>query len=375
MISIAAALPIICGVGIGCAASYPYFVYFWKIRRMSYVTSPELSEYPKISIVVNAYHEGELIRTRIEDMFHVAYPLDKLTLYIINDGADPATGTAAKKALERSSIKTVIIEPKERLGKIKCQNQVLTQIKDEYIIFSDADITTKPNALAKLIARLQDPEIGAVCADLIPVGTSQNVIGSEVAYRSVYRKMCEYDSQIDSTYNFNGPLIAFKKSAVPKIEETTGADDANLALTCISNGYRAVYAMDACAYELQPLSFTAQYHQKVRRANGLVNSTCLFKTAYHEKRSVFWRKIFPLRRWMLLYSPALFIISSVLIQIGYFLISLGYGIAILLIEMIAILCIFIKPDNLLSCFILNQIYLIIGLIKRKNIQMWDRVEK
>ena len=108
--------------------------------------------------------------------------------------------------------------------------------------------------------------------------------------------MCEYDSQLDSTYNFNGPLIAFKKSAVPHIEDNIGADDANLALTCIANGYRAVYASDAIAYELQPISFRAQYHQKVRRADGLVNSTRLFCTTYHEKRAVFWKQIFPFKK-------------------------------------------------------------------------------
>lgn len=375
MISAAAVLLIICGVGAGCAAAYPYFSYLWKIHGVSYTTIPELPEYPAVSIVVNAYQEGELVTTRIEDIFHAAYPLDRITLYVVNDGADPATGTAAKKALEGSPTKAAVIEPKERLGKIKCQNLVLSQITDEFVIFTDADITTKPDALAKLIARLQDPETGAVCADLIPVGSSQNVTGSEGAYRSVYGKMCEYDSQLDSTYNFNGPLIAFKKSAVPHIEETIGADDANLALTCIANGYRAVYAADAVAYELQPVSFRSQYRQKIRRADGLVNSTRLFGSAYHEKRAVFWKQVFPRRRWMLLYSPVLFAVSAVLLLTGFFLWSLWYGTALLLIGVVVLLLSLVKPDNLLSSFILNQIYLIIGLAKRKNIQMWDRVEK
>ncbi|HJJ99558.1 MAG TPA: glycosyltransferase [Methanocorpusculum sp.] len=375
MISATAALLIISGVGTGCAAAYPYFSYLWRIHGVSYTTFPKLSEYPAISIVVNAYQEGELVRTRIEDIFHVAYPLDRITLYVVNDGADKATGDAARKALKDSLVKAAVIEPKERLGKIKCQNLVLSQITNEVIVFTDADITTKSDALAKLVARLQDPEIGAVCADLIPVGSSQNVTGSEGAYRSIYGKMCECDSQLDSTYNFNGPLIAFKKSAVPHIEETIGADDANLALTCIANGYRAVYAADAVAYELQPISFRAQYRQKVRRADGLVNSTCLFCSAYHEKRAVFWKQVFPMRRWMLLYSPVLFAVSSGLFLTGFFIWSLWYGTALFLIGGAGLLFSLVKPDNLLSSFILNQIYLGVGLAKRKNTQVWDRVEK
>ncbi|MCZ0861238.1 glycosyltransferase [Methanocorpusculum sp. MG] len=375
MISAAATLLIVCGIGIGCVAAYPYFLYLRKIHGISFTASPKLATYPSVSIVVNAYQEGDLVRTRIEDIFHAAYPSDKITLYVVNDGADPATGDAAKKALKDSLMKSAVIEPKERIGKIKCQNMVISMITDEIIVFTDADITTEPDALAKLISRLQDPEIGAVCADLIPVGSSQNVTGSEGAYRSVYGKMCEYDSQLDATYNFNGPLIAFKKSAVPHIEETIGADDANLALTCIANGYRAIYAADAVAYELQPVSFRAQYRQKVRRADGLVNSTRLFGSACHEKRAVFWKHIFPRRRWMLLYSPVLFVVSAVLLLAGCFLWSLVYGTILILIGVVGLIFSIAKPDNLLSSFVLNQIYLIIGLAKRKNIQMWDRVEK
>jgi cellulose synthase/poly-beta-1,6-N-acetylglucosamine synthase-like glycosyltransferase len=96
------------------------------------------------------------------------------------------------------------------LEKVTCQNIVLSQISDEIIVFTDADVTTRQDALVKLVACLQDFEVGAVCANLIPVGSSRYAARSEKAYRSVYGKMWEYGSLFDSTYNFNGPLIAFK---------------------------------------------------------------------------------------------------------------------------------------------------------------------
>ncbi|MDV0443950.1 glycosyltransferase [Methanorbis rubei] len=375
MISVPSLLLIICGLGIGCAAVYPYISYLLKIRTLPSVSAPEIIVYPSISVVINAYKEGPLVKTRIENVFQSQYPKDRLTLYVVNDGADPATSVAAKESLVHSPVKSQLIEPEMRLGKIRCQNMMLSAIEDEIIVFTDADITTKPDALVKLVAHLQNPEVGAVCADLVPVGSTRSVTGSEGAYRSVYGKMCEYDSLIDSTYNFNGPLIAFKKSAVPHIEETTGADDANLALTCITNGYRAIYAVDAVAYELQPVSFREQYHQKIRRADGLINSTRHFQSSYSEKRKLFWKQIFPLRRWMLLYSPLLFVVSTVLLCAGFFLWSVLYCLAIVALVIAVLMFSLIKPDNLLSSFVLNQFYLLIGLLRRKNIQLWDRVEK
>lgn len=244
--------------------------------------------YPRISVVINSYKEGELIRTRVNDILSAEYPKEKMSIYLVNDAADEVTERIAQDILDdESPMYFSVFSPKIRLGKTVCQNIMPSQISEGIIVFTDADITTKPDTLVKLVSRLQDAEIGAVCADLIPVGSSREVTDSEGAYRSVYGKMYKYDSQLDFTYNFNGPLIAFKKTAVPHIKETIGADDTNLALTCIANGYQAVYAADAIAYELQPVSFHAQYRQKIRRADGLVHSTRLFGSAYNEKRSVF----------------------------------------------------------------------------------------
>lgn len=78
---------------------------------------------------------------------------------------------------------------------------------------------------------------------------------------------------------------------------------------------------------------------------------------------------------MLLYSPILFVISAALILAGCFLWSVWCGAAVLLAGSAVLLFSVIKPDNLLSSFVLNQLYLLIGLVKRKNIQQWDRVEK
>jgi cellulose synthase/poly-beta-1,6-N-acetylglucosamine synthase-like glycosyltransferase len=60
-----------------------------------------------------------------------------------------------------------LFSPEIRLGKIACQNIMLSQLSDEIIVFADVDITARPDALAKLVAHLQDSEMEAVCADLV----------------------------------------------------------------------------------------------------------------------------------------------------------------------------------------------------------------
>ena len=367
---------LIIGVICGVLAVYPYLYYLRNIRKpLLKPTQQKNTEYPNISIVINAYKEGELVAERIRDICNTEYPLDKITLYVFNDGADSATSNAAKRVLPACPFETHLIEPKIRLGKTACQNKAISLISDEVIVFTDADITTKPDALLRLIDTLSEDGVGAVCADLIPVGSNKSVTNSESAYRSIYGKMCEYDSFIDSTYNFNGPLIAFKKSAVPNVEETRGADDANLALACIRNGFRALYVSEAVAFELQPVSLKEQFSQKIRRADGLVNSTRLFKGVGKNSERKFWRETFPIRKWMLLYSPILFIVSAVLGLVGVFLLSPVLGCILLILSSAVLLFTVLKPKNLISSFVMNQFFLTVGLIRRKNILQWDRVEK
>ncbi|HJJ79183.1 MAG TPA: glycosyltransferase [Methanocorpusculum sp.] len=364
------------GILSGTLALRPYIYYLIKIRKpVSRHIPDKIIEYPNISIVINAYKEGELVAERIRDICNTEYPLDKITLYVFNDGADSATSNAAKRGLPACPFETHLIEPEIRLGKTACQNKAISLISDEIIVFTDADITTKPDALMRLVDALSEDGVGAVCADLIPVGSNSSVTNSESAYRSVYGKMCEYDSFIDSTYNFNGPLIAFKKSAVPNVEETRCADDANLALACIRNGFRALYVSEAVAFELQPVSLKEQFSQKIRRADGLVNSTRLFKGAGKNSERKFWRETFPIRKWMLLYSPILFIVSAVLGLVGVFLLSPVHGCILLILSSAVLLFTVLKPKNLISSFVMNQFFLTVGLIRRKNILQWDRVEK
>ncbi|HJJ28599.1 MAG TPA: glycosyltransferase [Methanocorpusculum sp.] len=376
------------GVITACLALYPYICYVFHIQKIQKIhtiqktqkapvsskSSPS-TDLPQITIVINAYKEGDLVKTRVEDILNTTYPKENITLLVINDGADEATGRAAKEILPKCPFPARLIEPKERLGKAACQNRAIEDAKTEIIVFTDADITTKPDALTRLVASLHDENVGAASGDVQPVGKNPGVTGTESAYRSIYGRMCEYDSALDSTYNFNGPLIAFKKAAVPAICAVRGADDANLALTCIQNGYRAVYAADAAAFELQPSTLRAQFQQKIRRADGLVNSTRLFAKESHDLARPFWKKTFPTRKWMILYSPVLYLITVILFASGLFCLHIFAGTAFCVLVLLILGFSLLFPKNMLSSFVVNQIFLLVGLLRRKNILQWEHVDK
>jgi len=190
-----------------------------------------------------------------------------------------------------------------------------------------------------------------VTGDLQPDGARFATLAMEEQYRSVYGDMCEWESAHDSTFNFNGALIAFKKSAITTIAKT-GADDANLAFAAIRNGYRAVYEQSAIVYESIPESFDVQYHQKVRRANGLL------KTMRQNTDLLGGHRMFTdfylLRMWMYFVSPFLFFAGI--------LVCWQFGILFAILAILSSMC---------RAFVLNQVYLIAGMFYRKDTTVWE----
>lgn len=329
-------------------ASIPYLYYLIKMQDAPCSKFASHRHLPPVSVVINAYKEKN-IESRIKNVLDSKYS-GEMTVHILNDGNDEITNEICKKYNVKS------INFQNRLGKTNCMNYFLKISSTEYVIFTDADVLNDKNTFKNLINFLIPKNVGAVCGEVRVLTSEQNSPEKfESSYRTMYGKMCKVDIQkTGSTYNFNGQIMGVKKTAVPHIS-LQGADDANVAIECIKNGYNALYAANAVVYEPQPKTMRAQFKQKIRRANGLITST------FHVKG-------FLMRKYMLIASPLLLLAGLIILFIECWwlgLITLG----------LASLFVAIKPNNLLSSFIVNQVCLLIGLFNRKNITMWQPVDK
>jgi cellulose synthase/poly-beta-1,6-N-acetylglucosamine synthase-like glycosyltransferase len=315
-------------------------------------------------VVISAYNEEKNIESRLKNLKNCNYP--DMEVIFVDDKSSDKTAETAQYWLDTLRFSYHLLLNETRMGTSKSYNTAIKRASRDIVVVTDADVSFKQNALFKIITRLMsDDKIGAVTGDLQPEKNNQITTGMETEYRNVYGRMCDWESAIDSTFNFNGCLMAFKKNAVDWIDQQQGADDANIAFAAIHNGYRAVYELDAVVYETIPKSFKIQYHQKIRRAKGLIEAI-LANRQFIDKRRPF-SNFFYLRAWMLVISPSLLAASAVLFLIGSILTN--YVHAIVFIAVFA-LGMWISP--FLRAFCINQFYLIAGLFnKGKNAQVWE----
>jgi len=351
-------------------ALFPYLIYLSGIYFGKKSDQVPLSPaYPDISIIMSAYNEGQVISKRIANIQECHYPKERIEIIFVDDCSSDDTKNLAESCLERSGIKYQLIANSERLGTNRSYNFAISKANYPIIVTTDADVFFEPDALKYLIGRLLSNEkIAAVTGELRPLMNTNSTTMLEGVYRSFYGRMCEWESAIDSTYNFNGALVAFRSDFIRRINDKLGADDANTAFEAIRKGYRAVYESKAIVYEDIPESFTIQYRQKARRATGLIEST-LSNLDLLGKNTRFSRFFYPLRIFMYVCSPIIFFLSVVVFCLGVFL----YNPLFLFWFMVLLAGAgIVWRQNLVFAFILNQFYLLAGLLNLgKDMRVWD----
>lgn len=353
-----------------------YTVYILGALKAKSPQVPGLESLPFISIVVPAYNEESVIGARIKNLAE-SYPVDLFELVITNDGSTDATKKVALDTMKELGINGRVVTNDVRSGVNFTVNHGVSEASADIIVLTGADgefdRDTIPNLLAVL---LSGEDIGAVSGDLVPVSYRKAVTThAEDAYRSVYGKMCTWESNIHSTYCFNGPATALRKKARANVHVTKGADDASTALGIIKNGYRCLYVPGARFYEYIPAGFKEHRRQKIRRATRLLEATFVHRDLLSSRFGKFGTIVFPLRILLLFVCPFMTFASIILWFAVLYQMNMLFGFAFILLLVILLLIGSVRA-NIISSFIFYQAYLLIGLINMfRDVHIWEPTER
>jgi biofilm PGA synthesis N-glycosyltransferase PgaC len=354
-------------------ALVPYAVYLWGITwgnrpapiQRSYITKT----IPGVSIIISAYNEGAVIRERVANILSSQYSKRYYELIIVDDCSEDRTGELAREALQGSGIQFTIIRNETRIGTNRSYNKAIQIAKYNIIITTDADVFFKEDTIDLLVCRLiSDDKIAAVCGDLQPRKDTTIPAEFESIYRNFYGRMCWWESKIDSTYCFNGAVVAFKKDLVQRIEDRKGADDANTAFESIRRGYHAFYELYASVYENIPDKLESQFRQKTRRAKRLIESTFSNTDLLLSERP--FARMYLFRIWMFCWSPLLYFTGIIFFTIGSIQFDpwLVFGYPFLLYG--------IAQTSFVPAFTVNQFYLLAGMTQLgTDTRTWESTSK
>jgi cellulose synthase/poly-beta-1,6-N-acetylglucosamine synthase-like glycosyltransferase len=238
---------------------------------------------PRVSVLVVAHNEEEVMEQRVQNALALDYPRHLLEIVVASDGSTDATNSIVR-AYERRGVRLLAFP--NRSGKSAVLNSVIPRLRGTIVVLSDANTLTEADSVRKLVRWFSDPRVGVVCGklQLIDRATGNNVDG---IYWRVETTLKRLESYLGAVIGVNGANYAIRRSMFTKIPGDTIVDDLVLPLAiCLRRGCTTIFDADALAVEETGLDMHVEFERRARIGAGGFQAIALL-----------WRLLDPRRGW------------------------------------------------------------------------------
>jgi len=230
------------------------------LRRRPTLKPGVWEELPRVSLIVAAYDEEEVIEAKVANALALDYPRERLEVIVASDGSVDATVDRARAA------GAGIVLELPRAGKVAAQNAAAEKATGEILAFSDANSVWSDDALRHLVEPFADPAVGYACGQvrfLDPEGGNL-----EGAYWRYEMKMREMESGLAGVTAGNGAIYAVRADDYIPLAPS-GSHDLSLPFALAKRGRRSLYVPWATAEEKMAPTLEGEFARKRRMMVGL----------------------------------------------------------------------------------------------------------
>ena len=249
-------------IGYGIIATTIAFVYSITKKQDTVVLEMSL---PKVTLIVPAYNELDILPQKIHNTLALDYPTDLLDIIFITDGSTDDCYTLLK-----SFSNILHLHQPERKGKMAAMNRAMQFVKTPIVIFSDANTLLNSIAIREMVRHYANETIGGVAGEKKVIATQQdNLVGQgEGLYWKYESAMKQLDSNLYTVVAAAGELFSIRTSLYIPLPEDTVLDDLVLAISTCKQGYTIAYEKNAYAIETPSINLYEERKRKIRIAAG-----------------------------------------------------------------------------------------------------------
>jgi cellulose synthase/poly-beta-1,6-N-acetylglucosamine synthase-like glycosyltransferase/spore germination protein YaaH/peptidoglycan/xylan/chitin deacetylase (PgdA/CDA1 family) len=264
-----------------------------RLRSRVYGTPAEIARYrPKVAVLIPAYNEEKVIERTIQGALDSDYP--NLRVIVIDDGSKDRTLEVARRAFAREEAAgRVVILTKPNGGKAAALNYGLDHIGDaELFVGIDADTIIAPDAIARMVPHFLNPQVGAIAGNA-KVGNRVNLWTRWQALEYITSQNFERRAlnTLGAVSVVPGAIGAWRVSAVSEAggyHTDTVAEDADLTMALLRNGYRVEYEDCALAFTEAPTNANALMRQRFRWSFGILQAIFKHRDVVARKGALGW---------------------------------------------------------------------------------------
>lgn len=226
--------------------------------------SPKL---PAVSVLIAAYNEEKVIADKLKNCLTLDYPVEFLQIYVASDGSSDKTNDIVREYAARDE--RIHLLEFSRTGKSGVLNKAMVQLKDEVVVFSDANTEFMPNALSNLTKHFSDESVGCVCGRLRYRNPGEVVSGkgesSYWRYETVLKKL---ESMMGYVSGANGAIYAIRRELFESLPNGTINDDFTISMKIVAKGYKCLYEEEAEAFEDVAPTVEGEFKRHIRDGAG-----------------------------------------------------------------------------------------------------------
>jgi len=248
---------------------------FFSIFKVGLKTEREtkdktLHTHHKVSIIVPAYNEEVVIGRSIVSLLQQTYP--NMEVIVVDDGSKDQTYLYAKR-YESNRIK-VITKPNG--GKSRAINTGIEYATGDLVMVVDADSRLNDDAVALMVQYFDDPSIAAVAGSVYVVNQINIVTRLQALEYIEGLNMVRNGQAFLKLVNIiPGPIGMFRIDALKKVglyDHDTFAEDCDVTLKLLAEGYSIDFESDAVAYTEAPEELLDLIKQRYRWTRGILQA-------------------------------------------------------------------------------------------------------
>lgn len=247
----------------------------------SFSRIPEI-EWPRVTIMVAAYNEEQVIQGCLDHLVALNYPAEKLDILVINDRSVDGTRSIVDAMVERTGGRIrALHRPFDAVpGKPAAMADGLQTVDSDILVFFDADYLPAPGLLRKLVAPFADPQVGATMGRVVPYNTDTNILTRllDLERRGGYTIDQAARGALHLLPQFGGTVGGIRVSAMNAVggwSADTLAEDTDITYRLFIGGYTVEYVDDALCHEESPENWQVRFKQVRRWACG--HNQCLLR--------------------------------------------------------------------------------------------------
>jgi len=244
---------------------------------------------PRVAVLIPSYNEEKVIVRTIRSVLNSDYPY--LRIIVIDDGSTDRTSEVAREAYpEEIAAGMLTVLRTVNGGKAEALNFAVADLEEEFYVGIDADTVIAPDAVSKLVCHFADPLVGAVAGNA-KVGNRVNLWTRWQALEYITSQNFERRALdlFDVVTVVPGAIGAWRTAAVQHggcYPVNTVAEDADLTMNLLEQGYKVIYEDRALAFTEAPATARGLMRQRFRWSFGTLQAVYKHQRAFLNNKAM-----------------------------------------------------------------------------------------